>query len=129
MKKNQMNDGNIYFHNFRFNPAYRGLYIKGELLRLRKKQAEVLTLLCERYPNPVSYEEFLSEVWGGTYVTSQSISQVIRSLRLCLGDDSKSIIITISKLGYQLNAQPHNIALLMKNHDCECLNKANKNRH
>lgn len=43
---------------------------------------------------------------GGGYVTSQSIAQVICSLRVSLGDDTKSIIVTIPKLGYQLTAEP-----------------------
>ncbi|CCP07014.1 transcriptional regulator [Erwinia amylovora MR1] len=42
--------------------------------------------------------------WG--YVTSQSIAQVIRSLRLSLDDINKNIIVTIPKLGYQFTAQP-----------------------
>jgi DNA-binding winged helix-turn-helix (wHTH) protein len=63
-------------------------------------------LLCTKYPSPVSQDEFLSEVWDGSYVTSQSIAQMIRSLRISLKDESKSIIVTIPKLGYQLTAEP-----------------------
>ena len=66
----------------------------------------MLALLCKKYPEPVSQAEFLAEVWEGGYVTSQSIAQVIRSLRVCLGDETRSIIATIPKLGYRLAAQP-----------------------
>lgn len=76
------------------------------VLQLRKKQSDVLALLCAKCPEPVSHAEFLAEVWGGGYVTSQSIAQIIRSLRVSLGDDAKSIIVTIPKLGYQLTAEP-----------------------
>lgn len=106
MKKCVANVGKIHFLNFTFNPNLRTLQQDDTVLQLRKKQSEVLALLCDKYPEPVSQAEFLAEVWGGGYVTSQSIAQMIRSLRISLGDDTKSIIVTIPKLGYQLTAQP-----------------------
>lgn len=106
MKKNVVNIEKIYFLNFTFNPKSRTLQQYDTVLQLRKKQSEVLALLCVKYPEPVSQAEFLAEVWGGGYVTSQSIAQTIRSLRVSLGDDTKNIIVTIPKLGYQLMAEP-----------------------
>lgn len=106
MKKCIVNASKIHFLNFTFNPNLRTLQQDATVLQLRKKQSDVLALLCAKYPEPVSQAEFLAEVWGGGYVTSQSIAQMIRSLRLSLGDDTKSIIVTIPKLGYQLTAQP-----------------------
>lgn len=106
MKKCVVNLGEIHFLNFIFNPNLRTLQQDDTVLQLRKKQSDVLALLCAKYPEPVSQAEFLAEVWGGGYVTSQSIAQMIRSLRISLGDDAKSIIVTITKLGYQLTAQP-----------------------
>ncbi|WP_145561784.1 winged helix-turn-helix domain-containing protein [Yersinia aldovae] len=106
MKKNVVTTGKIYFLNFTFNPKSRTLQQYDTVLQLRKKQSDVLALLCAKYPEPVSQAEFLAEVWGGGYVTSQSIAQMICSLRVSLGDDTKSIIVTIPKLGYQLTAEP-----------------------
>lgn len=106
MKKCVVNAGKISFLNFTFNPKSRTLQQDDTVFQLRKKQSEVLALLCAKYPEPVSQAEFLAEVWGGGYVTSQSIAQMIRSLRVSLGDDTKSIIVTIPKLGYQLTAEP-----------------------
>lgn len=106
MKKCIVNAAKIHFLNFTFNPNLRTLQQDTTVLQLRKKQSDVLALLCAKYPEPVSQAEFLAEVWGGGYVTSQSIAQMIRSLRVSLGDDAKSIIVTIPKLGYQLTAQP-----------------------
>ncbi|HEN3636221.1 TPA: winged helix-turn-helix domain-containing protein [Yersinia enterocolitica] len=106
MKKCVVNTGKIYFHNFTFNPKSRTLQQYDTVMRLRKKQSDVLALLCEKYPEPVSKAEFLAEVWGGGYVTSQSIAQMICSLRVSLSDDTKSIIATIPKLGYQLRVEP-----------------------
>lgn len=106
MNTNEMNDGNIFFLNFTFNRKLRILQHAEKVTQLRKKEADVLALLCDKYPNPVSQDDFLMKVWGGGYVTSQSIAQVIRSLRLSLGDDKKSTISTIPKLGYKLTITP-----------------------
>ncbi|MCS3431560.1 winged helix-turn-helix domain-containing protein [Klebsiella sp. BIGb0407] len=106
MNTNEMNDGNIFFQNFTFNRKLRILQHAEQVTQLRKKEADVLALLCDNYPNPVSQDDFLMKVWGGGYVTSQSIAQVIRSLRRSLGDDKKSTISTIPKLGYKLTITP-----------------------
>ncbi|MFV8988131.1 winged helix-turn-helix domain-containing protein [Serratia fonticola] len=106
MKKPIVNAEEIHFVNFTFNPKSRTLQQDDTVFKLRKKQSNALKLLCEKYPEPVSKDEFLAEVWGGSYVTLQSIAQIIRSLRCSLGDDTKSIIVTIPTLGYQLTAQP-----------------------
>jgi len=106
MNTNEMNDGNIFFLNFTFNRKLRILQHAEQTTQLRKKEADVLALLCDNYPNPVSQNDFLMKVWGGGYVTSQSIAQVIRSLRRSLGDDKKSTISTIPKLGYKLTITP-----------------------
>lgn len=106
MKQYVANAGGFYFLNFAFNPRNRTLQRGDVVLQLRKKQSDVLALLCTKYPEPVSHTEFLTEVWGGSYVTSQSIAQMIRSLRVNLEDNTKSIIVTIPKLGYQLTVEP-----------------------
>ncbi len=106
MKNSSTKQGKIFFLDYTFNPALRTLQRDDTTLQLRKKQSDVLALLCAKYPSPVSQDEFLSEVWDGSYVTSQSIAQMIRSLRISLKDESKNIIVTIPKLGYQLTAEP-----------------------
>lgn len=106
MKNSSTKQGKIFFLDYTFNPAFRTLQRDDIILQLRKKQADVLALLCAKYPSPVSQDEFLSEVWDGSYVTSQSIAQMIRSLRIILKDESRNIIVTIPKLGYQLTAEP-----------------------
>lgn len=107
MKKSAIIAEEIHFLDFTFNPNLRTLKFNGNHLQLRKKQSDVLALLCTKFPEPVSQDEFLKVVWNGGYVTSQSIAQIIRSLRVSLGDETKSIIVTIPKLGYKLNAQPY----------------------
>lgn len=64
MKKCVVNAGKIYFLNFTFNPKSRTLQQYDTVLQFRKKQSDVLALLCAKYPEPVSQAEFLAEVWG-----------------------------------------------------------------
>ncbi len=106
MNTSLMNDGNIYFLGFIFSPKLRTLSCGDTLYQLRKKESDVLALLCERYPHPVSQDDFLSCVWEGGYVTPQSIAQVIRALRRNLQDKDKQIIVTIPKLGYRFGVTP-----------------------
>jgi len=106
LKNISTKQGKIFFLDYTFIPALRTLQRDDTILQLRKKQSDVLALLCAKYPSPVSQSEFHSEVWDGSYVTSQSIAQMIRSLRISLKDESKNIIVTIPKLGYQLTAEP-----------------------
>lgn len=106
MNVSLMSNGNIYFLDFVFNPKLRTLSCGDATHQLRKKEADVLSLLCERYPHPVSQDDFLSCVWEGGYVTPQSIAQVIRSLRRNLQDKEKQIIVTIPKLGYRFGVSP-----------------------
>lgn len=101
-----MNDENVFFLDFEFNHKLRTLRRDGQVLQLRKKESQALALFCNNYPRPVLYEDFLAEVWEGRYVAPQSIAQVIRSLRVSLGDEDKNIIVTIPKLGYQFTASP-----------------------
>jgi len=106
MRCNFLRGGVVNILDYKFNFKLRLLKRCDSVQRLRKKEADVLALLCVKYPQPVLREDFLNEIWHGRYVTPQSIAQVIRSLRLSLGDNDKSMITTIPKLGYQLTVEP-----------------------
>lgn len=96
----------IFFLDFVFNKRFRTLYHlrhTENIIQLRKKESDVLGLLCDRHPHPVSQDDFLRVIWGGRYVCTQSIAQIIRRLRVILNDENRNIIMTISKLGYKLN--------------------------
>ena len=80
----------FFFLGLNFNPNLRKIDKNGLSKILRKKESEVLELLCEKSPNPVSHADFFKYAWGGRCVTSQSIAQVIRTLRISIDDDTKS---------------------------------------
>lgn len=89
-----------------FWPGKRLLLKQGKYLKLRYKESEALRLLCQRYPNAVSRQEFEHTVWTEGYVIAHTITQTIKSLRAALGDLERELVITLPKQGYALNTMP-----------------------
>ena len=65
---------------------------------------DVLLLLVREAPRTVSPEEMLDVVWGGVFVSDNSVHRAIATLRKALGDDAKAprYIQTVTKRGYRL---------------------------
>lgn len=89
-----------------FSPDKRILLKQAGPAKLRHKEAEALWLLCKRYPDHVSRQEFETAIWSEGYVISHTITQTIRSLRAALGDAERTIVVTLPKQGYALNLMP-----------------------
>jgi len=68
----------------------------------------LFALLAERAPQIVSREELTEEVWQGTFVTDEVLTQSVSELRKALGDDPREprFIVTVPKRGYQLIVSP-----------------------
>ncbi len=76
----------IAFGPFRLDLEKRRL-LRGETpIELRRKAFEVLRHLAERSGSVVTNDELLDAVWPGTAVTPQTVTNVIRELRLALAD-------------------------------------------
>ncbi|MGY3570214.1 winged helix-turn-helix domain-containing protein [Vibrio paucivorans] len=75
----------------------------GREVTFRSKESKLLTLLCDRYPSPVSREAIKEVIWQGRYVSNESINQTIKNLRSKLSIDQG--IKTIPKLGYEMNVE------------------------
>jgi adenylate cyclase len=71
---------------------------------LRPKAFEVLRLLVENAGRPVSKQELYDAVWPRVTVTDDVLIQCIRELRQLLGDHDHSLIKTVSRRGYLLDA-------------------------
>ena len=84
---------------------FKGVTVNGKVKRLRYKEAMLLKVLVENYPNQVSRKELSYCIWGESYVTDATINQTIKNLRLALEDTSKEIINTVPRLGYCLGAK------------------------
>ncbi|WP_434355722.1 winged helix-turn-helix domain-containing protein [Parasalinivibrio latis] len=75
-------------------------------VNLRKREADFLSYLIEKYPDPASREELEAVIWQGTYVNNCTINQTAKNTRNALGDSNRDIIKTIPKIGYQLTVKP-----------------------
>ena len=71
---------------------------------LSPKAFDVLRHLAENAGRLVSKQELYDNVWPGVTVTDDSLIQRIRELRRVLGDDDHSLIKTVARRGYLLNA-------------------------
>ncbi len=73
-------------------------------LPLRPKSFEVLKVLLENRGKLVPKEAILRRVWGDAVVTDDSLTQCLIDIRRALGDAEKSIVRTIHRRGYILDA-------------------------
>jgi len=94
----------LHFDRFSLD-FVRGCLRAGEQdIELRPKSFEVLCYLVRNAERLVAKQELLDAIWPNVIVTGDSISQCIRELRGKLGDGSHSLIKTVSRRGYLLNA-------------------------
>lgn len=83
----------------------RGCLRVGDVdIELRPKAFEVLRCLAENAGRLVTKGELYEAVWPNVVVSDGSITQCIRELRNKLGDDGHSLIKTVSRRGYLLDA-------------------------
>jgi DNA-binding winged helix-turn-helix (wHTH) protein len=91
-----------------FDPAAFELRRADEVVRIERRAAATLALLCESGGAIVSKRELLSHVWGDRHISEHGVAVVIGDLRKALGDDARQprFIETVSKGGYRLLAAP-----------------------
>src|SRR5215467_1923515 len=87
----------LYFDRFSLDFA-RGC------LRTGDQDIEVLKYLAENAGRLVGKQELYDAIWPNVIVSDDSITQCIRELRSKLGDDDHSLIKTVSRRGYLLDA-------------------------
>lgn len=78
----------------------------GSLVRLRGQTADVLAHLLRHNCQVVSKAALFDAVWDGASVTDDSLVQCISEIRRCLGDREHTIVKTLSKKGYLIQAVP-----------------------
>jgi DNA-binding winged helix-turn-helix (wHTH) protein/tetratricopeptide (TPR) repeat protein len=81
-------------------------------ITLRDHALLVLKLLVQRAPQVVSRDQILQEVWGHEALSESSIAQVIREIRVALGDSARAPthIATRYGRGYQFVADVQQLA-------------------
>jgi DNA-binding winged helix-turn-helix (wHTH) protein len=86
------------------DPVERQLVLDGRRVDLTRLEFEVLNYLLQREGSVVERGALLRDVWGFTYVGSNVVEAVIRSLRKKLGTRAP-MIETVRSLGYRLRLE------------------------
>ncbi|AAM86742.1 transcriptional regulatory family protein [Yersinia pestis PY-13] len=89
-----------------FTPQKRTIDRNGKVTKIRNKESELLSLLCEYYPEPISREDIEKRLWEGSYVTDNTLTQTISNLRHALDDKKHELVVTIPKKGYRIGIKP-----------------------
>ena len=90
---------------FRFLPHTKELLDgAGTVVHLRSQSSEVLAYLVRHRGETVSKAVLFDTVWDKNVVTDDSLTQCIADIRRALDDTDHSIIQTLPKKGYRLNA-------------------------
>lgn len=101
-----MEPGGFRFERFMLDARDRRLLRDGVPVDLNARYLDALALLVAEHGRLVSKDRFLAEVWRGVPVTDEALTQCIRTLRRCLGDDAARpcFIETVPKYGYRFIA-------------------------
>lgn len=94
---------------FRFNECIfdgrsLALTVAGTVVKLERKQLEVLFYLLQHAGEVVTKQELLDEVWAGRILSDAVLTKTMARLRQGLGDESQAIIKTVHGYGYRLVA-------------------------
>ena len=78
--------------------------VAGRDLELRPKAFQLLCYLAENAGRLVSKQEIHDAVWPRVTVSDDALVQCVRELRQKLGDGDRTVIQTVPRRGYRLNA-------------------------
>ncbi len=97
------------FDRFRVDVATCECWQDGDRLHLTGKVFDTLVVLLRHRDRVVTKEELIRTVWRDAFVSDDSLTQVIRSLRRSLGDHATNpaFISTIPGRGYRFVAAVH----------------------
>ena len=94
----------LKFEGFSLHLAKGALIREGKVVPLPPKPYEVLRLLAENSQRLLLKNEILDSVWPGMVVGDDSLTQCITQIRKAIGDDSKTILKTVPRRGFILDA-------------------------
>jgi DNA-binding winged helix-turn-helix (wHTH) protein/Tol biopolymer transport system component len=91
------------FGPFRLEVGKRRLWRDDQLVPLTRKAFETLLVLLRRRGQVIEKAELLQSVWPDTFITEETLTQNIATIRRALGDSSEHprYIATIPRRGYQ----------------------------
>lgn len=87
------------------DPGRGALYAPdGSEVALRPKSFDLLLHLARASGRVVGRDEMLEAVWPGVHVCDDAVTQCVREVRRAIGDTAHSIVRTVAKRGYILDA-------------------------
>jgi Tol biopolymer transport system component/DNA-binding winged helix-turn-helix (wHTH) protein len=100
---NQEHSGCYIFGDFRLDEAERRLLRNGNAVSLPPKVFDTLLLLVRNAGHLVEKDEFMKQLWPGTFVGEDALARNISILRKALGEssESQSFIATVPTRGYR----------------------------
>lgn len=90
----------LRFADVVFDSRLRRVTRGDKLVALSPKGYALLELLIRNRPAPVSHETVYAALWPNTFVEPGNVHNLIRELRTALGDEAKSLIRTVHRVGY-----------------------------
>lgn len=96
----------LRFERFELD-AERGSVFAGDRpAKLRPKSFQLLQFMAENPGRLLSKSEILNHVWGHAQVTDDAVAQCVIDIRRALNDSDQSLIKTVPRRGYVLDAEP-----------------------
>lgn len=93
----------LRFGRFELDPDESSLRLDGERVEIQPKVLDALALFVENSGRLLTKEDLLTRLWPGVIVSEESLTQVVRKLRVVLGDDPQQprFLETVPKRGYR----------------------------
>lgn len=109
---NQEHRSCYVFGEFRLDEAERQLRLNGTPVPLSPKIFDTLLLLVQNAGHLVEKDEFMRQLWPGTFVGEDALARNISILRKTLGEssDSQSVITTVPTRGYRFTASVQRVS-------------------
>jgi TolB-like protein/DNA-binding winged helix-turn-helix (wHTH) protein/Flp pilus assembly protein TadD len=98
------------FGEFRLDPVNQLLLCKGAPVSMTPKVFNTLVLLVERHGQLIEKDEFIRQLWPGTFVEESALAENISRLRRALGETAGALIVTVPKRGYRFVGDVRTIA-------------------
>ena len=92
------------FAGVRYDERTLEIERNGSLVQLERKPNELLRYLLRHANSIVTKDELFDRVWPGRIVTEGVLTKHVARLRRAIGDESQSIIRSVSGVGYGLSA-------------------------
>ena len=104
MEEPEIGHAILRFGEFTLDEARAALFCNGAQVHLRRQSFEVLKYLAGHAGRLVTKDELFAEVWPGTVVTDDSLTQCLVEIRRVLGDGGREIIRTVPRRGFVFEA-------------------------